>query len=101
MWEFPGGKVESDESPEQALARELKEELGIDIGPINPLIRGRHDYGDQRVLLDVWVVPAFDGVARGLEGQPMVWVWPAELEDYQFPAANKPIIEALRQKLAG
>ncbi len=95
LWEFPGGKVEQGESLESALRRELLEELGITIGAIAPLIEIHHDYGDKRVFLDVHVVQAFRGEARGLEGQPLRWVPAAELADYAFPAANVPIVDAL------
>lgn len=100
LWEFPGGKVEPGESLELALVRELHEELGIDVGRSNPLLQVHHDYGDKRVLLDVHVVWEFEGEARGLEGQPMAWVAPDVLAEYSFPAANVPIIGAIRTLLA-
>ena len=96
LWEFPGGKVEVGESLESALARELREELGIDIGRLAPLLQVRHDYGDKQVLLDVWLVDSFQGEAQGLEGQDTKWVTPLQLVDYEFPAANYPILEAVR-----
>jgi len=95
LWEFPGGKVKAGETVRQALQRELLEELGIAIGPATPLIAVEHDYGDRRVLLDVWRVASFEGEARGLEGQSLVWVPPATLNEYPFPAANAPIVDAL------
>lgn len=96
LWEFPGGKVEAGESVEQALARELFEETGIRIEQARPLIRVHHDYGDKSVLLDVWRVEAFSGEAHGREGQPLQWVRPEQLSDYDFPEANLPIIRAAR-----
>lgn len=96
LWEFPGGKVEADESVEQALARELDEELGIRLSVARPLLQVRHDYPDKQVLLDVWDVPAFSGEPHGAEGQPLAWVAPEQLGDYQFPAANRPIVAAAR-----
>lgn len=96
LWEFPGGKVETDETVEAALARELAEELGISVTAAQPLIQVRHDYPDKQVLLDVWQVTAFDGTPHGAEGQPLAWVKPADLLDYSFPAANRPIVAAAR-----
>ena len=97
LWEFPGGKVESDESVCDALARELHEELGINIhtSSCKPLIEIRHDYSDKVVLLDVWAVSEFDGEASGKEGQPLRWVDRSQLSDYDFPAANIAIIDAI------
>ena len=94
LWEFPGGKVEAGEAVEVALARELEEELGIRPTAARPLIQVRHDYPDKQVLLDVWEVTAFGGEPHGAEGQPLAWVSSAELADYEFPAANRPIVVA-------
>jgi 8-oxo-dGTP diphosphatase len=95
LWEFPGGKLEQGESARQALERELREELGIEVGSARRLIRVQHDYPDKAVLLDVWRVGNFTGVPEGREGQPLAWVSPDELAGYSFPAANIPIIKAL------
>lgn len=97
LWEFPGGKVESDESVCDALARELHEELGINIqaSSCKPFIEIRHDYSDKVVLLDVWTVSKFDGEASGKEGQPLRWVERSQLLGYDFPAANIAIIDAI------
>ena len=100
LWEFPGGKVESDESVQQALAREFLEEVGVAISASEPLLEIKHDYGDKQVLLDVHVVREWSGEARGLERQPLAWVSISGLSAYEFPAANTPIIEAIANHLA-
>ncbi|MGR8933226.1 MAG: Nudix family hydrolase [Gammaproteobacteria bacterium] len=96
LWEFPGGKVEQGESVLQALRRELREELNIGVESAIPLIQVNHDYGDRKVLLDVWSVEAFSGPVRACEDQPLQWVQPGQLDADAFPAANKPIISAAR-----
>lgn len=96
LWEFPGGKVEAGEAVEAALARELEEELGIRVKAARPLIQVHHDYPDKQVLLDVWQVDAFEGEPHGAEGQPLAWVAPRQLPNYEFPAANLPIVAAAR-----
>ena len=95
LWEFPGGKLEFGETAEDALSRELHEELGISVEAARPLIRIAHDYPDKAVLLDVWRVDAFAGTAVGCEGQAIEWVAIENLGDYRFPAANNPIIKAV------
>ncbi len=94
LWEFPGGKVEPGETVQAALARELREELGIEVSLARPLIKVHHDYADKQVLLDVWEVTAFTGEPHGVEGQPLAWVKARELPGYAFPEANWPIVAA-------
>ena len=96
LWEFPGGKVESGESVSDALARELHEEVGIDIQKSRPLIRVFHAYPDKKVLLDVWRVDDFTGEAHGKEGQPFEWIKPEQLDGFSFPEANLPIIRSVQ-----
>lgn len=95
LWEFPGGKCEPGERVEDALIRELQEELAITPTLFRPLIEIRHDYVDKRVLLDVWWVLAFDGEPQAKEQQPMRWVSIAELSTLPFPEANQAIIDAV------
>jgi len=96
LWEFPGGKREAGESREQALARELHEELGIRIQKSRPLIAICHDYPDRQILLDVWRVTRWQGRVQARESQPLAWVPVQELHQYEFPAADRPVLKALR-----
>ena len=96
LWEFPGGKLESGEAPRAGLARELVEELGITLESARPLIRVRHDYPERAVLLDVWWVTAWHGRAHGREGQELRWLAVDALAELPMPAADVPIVTALR-----
>ena len=96
LWEFPGGKVESGESVRSALQRELQEEVAIQVSEFKPLIRIRHDYSDKSVLLDTWEVSGITGEARGNEGQSIQWVAPERLQEFCFPEANRPIVQAVQ-----
>lgn len=99
LWEFPGGKVETSETPYDALVREVGEEVGLTIKSAEPLIEISHDYGDKSVLLDVWWVEAFSGEAIGKEGQRLRWSTISGLNDTEFPAANVAIIQALKSRV--
>lgn len=97
LWEFPGGKVEKNETVFEALVREFIEEVDVKITQAVPFQQIEHDYGDKRVLLDVWLSQSFEGVARGKESQPIEWVSIHELDKYPFPQANQAIVQALLQ----
>jgi 8-oxo-dGTP diphosphatase len=96
LWEFPGGKIEQNESIEQALVREIKEELNLDISSSRPLITITHQYADKKVRLHVNKILDYQGEATGVEGQAVKWVPVSELSDYEFPEANAPIIKSLQ-----
>ncbi|WP_255681944.1 Nudix family hydrolase [Luteimonas sp. BDR2-5] len=97
LWEFPGGKREQGESPEQALARELDEELGIAVTVGAPLITVPQAYRHKRLRLDVRGIVAWQGTPRGREGQALTWVAPDSLSRYSMPPADLPVVAALRQ----
>ena len=94
-WEFPGGKVESGESVLEALTRELKEEVNLDVLNAQAFHQLEFDYGDKVVQLDFYLVDKFAGEGKGLEGQQTVWANIHDLADYKFPAANQVIVEML------
>ena len=96
LWEFPGGKIEKNETSQQALLREMQEELGILVVSAYPLFTTSHHYGDQSVSLEVWRVSEFGGCPYGREGQRLKWCAISELIDDDFPAGNSAIIAALQ-----
>ncbi len=97
LWEFPGGKVESGESPEQALIRELEEELGIvtKVACLAPLTFASHSYETFHLVMPLFVCRRFEGIATGREGQQIRWVKPKMLRDFPMPAADEPLIPYL------
>lgn len=97
LWEFPGGKCEAGETPEQALARELEEELGIRATVGAPLITVPHAGIHRRLRLDVRCVQAWQGTPRGREGQALAWVPKDKLARYAMPPADGPVVAALTQ----
>ena len=101
FWEFPGGKVGPGENAERALARELAEELGIELHRCHSLLQLRHDYADRSVALEVFVVDEYRGEPSGREAQELKWVPPAQLRREQLLAADQPVVAALLALAAG
>jgi len=97
LWEFPGGKVEKGETPEETLVRELEEELGIKtkVPCLAPLTFASHTYETFHLLMPLYVCRRFEGIATGMEGQAIKWVRPANLRDYPMPPADEPLIPYL------
>lgn len=101
LWEFPGGKVHENESPEAALCRELREELGIDVSDscLAPFTFASHRYPDFQLLMPLYVCRRWNGTIMPREGQELTWVRPARLGDYPMPPADKPLVAMLRDFL--
>jgi len=94
-WEFPGGKFEAGETAELALQRELREELGIDVGDTEPFLEVSYRYPEKSVQLHVLRVLSYEGTPCGLEGQKVEWFDVDRLAELEFPDANYPILEKL------
>ena len=101
LWEFPGGKIGDGETPEQALIRELREELGIDTEQscLAPLAFASHGYDDFHLLMPLYVCRVWSGMVTPREGQELRWVRPARLRDFPMPPADAPLIPVLRDLL--
>ncbi len=100
-WEFPGGKVEPGETPEQALIRELHEELTIDVSAscLAPFTFASHAYPEFHLLMPLYVCRRWQGVVRPREGQAVKWLRPAQMADIPMPPADKPLVAMLRDLL--
>ncbi len=101
LWEFPGGKVGENETPEAALIRELKEELGIDVAQscLAPFTFASHRYPEFDLLMPLYICRRWEGTVTALEGQELTWVRPARLSDYPMPPADEPLVAMLRDVL--
>ncbi|SES35106.1 8-oxo-dGTP diphosphatase MutT [Rhizobium sp. NFR03] len=101
LWEFPGGKVETGETPEETLIRELEEELGIrtKVACLAPLTFASHAYDDFHLLMPLYICRRYEGVPQGREGQALKWVRAKALRDYPMPPADEPLIPYLMDLL--
>lgn len=101
LWEFPGGKVEAGETPEDALIRELKEELGIDVNKacLAPFVFASHAYDSFHLLMPLYLCRRWDGFVQALEHSEIAWVRPETMGDYPMPPADEPLVAYLRDFL--
>ncbi|MGF1680689.1 8-oxo-dGTP diphosphatase MutT [Photobacterium minamisatsumaniensis] len=98
FWEFAGGKVEAGETAEQAVIRELQEEVGIHATALEHFMALEHDYPEKALKFDFYLVKAFEGEAFGKEGQPGEWVALSALSEYAFPEANNVVLQKLMSR---
>ena len=101
LWEFPGGKVEADESVATALSRELQEELGIDVNEacLAPFVFASHAYDSFHLLMPLYLCRRWSGVVQNREHAALKWVRPNQLSDYPMPPADEPLVAWLRDLL--
>jgi 8-oxo-dGTP diphosphatase len=98
-WEFPGGKIESDETSGDAVVRELREELGVTVRAARPIGVFSHAYPDGKVEIELWLVAAYDGEPQSLDGQALRWVDFGHIGEYDLLEADLPMLSPLRQAL--
>ena len=95
LWEFPGGKIETNENAFEALCRELFEEVGLIVHQAVPFFKNNHQYSDRYIIFECWEIKNYEGEAHGKEGQEIRWVKIPDLQNYDFPSANLDILTIL------
>ncbi len=101
LWEFPGGKIEKGETPEDCLVRELKEELAIDVPKacLAPFVFASHTYDDFHLMMPLYLCRKWNGIVRACEQQQLAWVKPRDFGDFSMPPADLPLVAHLRDLL--